>query len=169
MSATASNGAVLSGCGRYRYALTRGDWLDGEGTCMFVMLNPSTADAREDDPTIRRCVGFARSWGFARLVVANLYAFRATDPRGLWAAEDPVGPDNDRWLWDLSYGAHEVIAAWGATRHPGGADRVRAVLEALGSPHDSTRCLGQTMALHPRHPLYVRRDARRIPFMRRAA
>jgi hypothetical protein len=135
---------------------------------MFVMLNPSTADASEDDPTIRRCIGFARSWGFARLVVANLYAFRATDPRELWVADEPVGPENDRWLWELSYDAHEVIAAWGATRHPGGQERVREVLMALGSPHDSTRCLGQTKELHPRHPLYLKRDAHRVPFKRRA-
>lgn len=74
--------AVFSGCGRYRYRLTRE--LGGKLTLTVVMLNPSTADGSKDDPTIRRCKGFAKDWGYGRLVIVNLYAFRATDPREMW-------------------------------------------------------------------------------------
>jgi hypothetical protein len=152
----------------YRYVLTRGPWLHGEGTVMFVMLNPSTADEREDDPTIRRCIRFARSWGFARLVVGNLYALRATDPRELFEHPDPVGPKNDETLRKLALNSPSVIVAWGATLHPQ-PSRARSVLELLEFYAGTARCLGQTKDLHPRHPLYVRRDACREVFRRTAA
>lgn len=159
-----STGAVISECGRYRYALTRGDWLDGEGTVLFVMLNPSTADAAADDPTIRRCIRFARDWGFARLTVANLYALRAADPAALLSATDPVGPENDYWLDRLAGEATEVIAAWGAHRYAERrSDHVRKLVEFQAG---AMRCLGQTKQLAPRHPLYVRADALRVPLVR---
>src|SRR5919204_4199606 len=102
----------FSECRTWRYSLTRG--LDGsDGTVAFVGLNPSTADETTDDPTVRRCIGFAREWGFARVEVVNVYAFRARDPRELWRADDPVGPDNDRILAQVLDGAELVIAAWG--------------------------------------------------------
>lgn len=146
----------------YRYTLSRGPWLNGEGTVLFVMLNPSTADERQDDPTIRRCVRFAQSWGFAQLLVGNLYALRATDPWELFAAEDPVGPGNDERLRVMAARAQEIVVAWGATLHPQ-PERVRHVLELLKS-YRVAWCLGQTKGLHPRHPLYVRADAPRIKF-----
>lgn len=162
------SGAVISECGRYRYALTRETgYPGGEGTVLFVMLNPSTADATTDDPTIRRCLGFARQWGYARLAVGNLFALRATDPRELLSsAVDTVGPENDSWLDQLAGGAAETIAAWGAHRAaaPERVRRVLAVVEFWGS----MRCLGQTKTLAPRHPLYLRRDAARVPFRRLA-
>ncbi len=154
---------MLSDCGKYRYAL----WRDipprlGElrpiGTCLFVMLNPSTADASEDDPTIRRCIGFAERWGFARLAVGNLFAFRATDPRDLGRTDDPVGPDNYSWLERLVAEAGTVVAAWGASAGSAGRG------EHLGFLPDETQCLGLTKAGHPRHPLYVRGDAELIPY-----
>lgn len=149
----------------YRYTLSRGPWLNGEGTLLFVMLNPSTAGEREDDPTIRRCVGFAQTWGYARLLVGNLYALRSTDPRGLHRAADPVGLENDRHLDLLAQRATEVVVAWGATSHPQPA-RARHVLELLEFQAGGAVCLGQTKGLHPRHPLYVKRDAKRVPFRR---
>ena len=87
--------AVISKCGAYRYSLTR-KWSDAP-LLSFVMLNPSTADAKEDDPTIRRCIGFARREGAGGLIVANLYALRSSSPEALWAARDPIGPQNRRW------------------------------------------------------------------------
>ena len=93
----AAGAAVLSPCGAYRYLLTR-RFGPGKKLATFVMLNPSTADAERDDATIRKCVGFARSWGCAGLQVVNLFAFRATDPTDLRMADDPVGPENDVWL-----------------------------------------------------------------------
>lgn len=154
-------------CG-YRYTLSRGPWLDGEGTVLFVMLNPSTADTTRDDPTIRRCVGFAQRWGYHQLLVGNLYALRATDPRQLHQAADPVGPRNDYWLNKLAGMATEVVVAWGATPHPQ-PERARHVLELLEFQAGGARCLGQTKHLHPRHPLYVQRDATRMPFRRIAS
>ena len=128
----------------------------GEGTVLFVMLNPSTADAETDDPTIRRCAGFARRWGFRELAVANLFALRATNPRELWRASDPVGPENDQHLVEMSSRADAVIAAWGA--HGVYRNREQHVLRLLNG---TVEYLGLTKQGHPRHPLYLRADAAR--------
>jgi len=93
----ASAGAIFDITGTHRYLLWR-DWDNSLPTVAFVMLNPSTADAERMDPNIRRCLGFARSWGYGRMIIGNLYAYRATDPRVLTRADDPVGPDNERYL-----------------------------------------------------------------------
>ena len=143
--------AVLSPCGRYRYCLSR-TWPTGRGTVLFIMLNPSTADAETDDPTIRRCVAFARRWGFQQLIVGNLFAWRATSPRELRQVGDPIGPENDRHLVEMSVSADAIIVAWGA--HGGYRNRSQHVLGLLGSVEH----LGLTKQGHPRHPLYLRAD-----------
>ena len=150
-------GAVLSPCGRYRYSLTR-MFFTGRGRVLFIMLNPSTADAETDDPTIRRCIGFAHRWGFQELAVANLFAWRATDPRELRRADDPVGPENDRHLMMMSGCADAVIAAWGAR----GSYRNRAA-EVLDLLEGTVEHLGLTKQGNPKHPLYLRADAAREP------
>lgn len=145
--------ATLSPDGVYRYALTR-TW-DARPMAMFVMLNPSTADAMADDPTIRRCVGFATRWGCGGVVVVNLFALRSTDPSVLWDHPDPVGPDNDRVIAD-QLGDHTggpVVAAWGA--HGLLADRDRTVTEQIRGLGRDLLCLGVTKQGLPRHPLYV--------------
>lgn len=143
--------AVISGCGAFRYMLTRGG--EGEGPpAVFVMLNPSTADAASDDPTIRRCKGFARTWGRAGIIVVNLYALRSTDPAGLWRHGDPVGPDNDHWLTTVALGSGDVVCAWGANAR---GERVRQVSDLLRAAGVRTLCLGTTTSGAPRHPLYV--------------
>jgi hypothetical protein len=153
--------AVISDCGRYRYSLMR-RWAEGH-PLRFVMLNPSTADATLDDPTIRRCMGFARREGFAALIVLNLYAYRATDPKALLTCADRVGPLNDgilkAHLFSASCGATPVVAAWGVNAKP---DRVTAVLRSR--PNVDWRCLGTTKDGHPRHPLYVPGDQPLAPF-----
>lgn len=150
----------------FRYTLTRGPWLNGEGTVLFVMLNPSTADEQRDDNTIRRCIGFAQSWGFQRLTVGNLYALRATDPRELFRVKDPVGPRNGLALIELASHADEVVVAWGATQHPE-PGRASHVLDLLQAAFGAVQCLGLTPATgQPRHPLYVARDAARRPYAR---
>jgi hypothetical protein len=152
----------------YRYTLRREiPVLGAEGTVLFVMLNPSTADDNWDDPTIRRCVGFATRWGYARLEVGNLYALRSTDPAGLFASDDPVGRENDRHLDEMARRATEIIVAWGATPHPF-PKRAQDVLWRLEFYCGTARCLGQTKHLHPRHPLYVKGDHHREPFKRPA-
>lgn len=166
---TVTRNARLSADGLYRHSLHR-EWRDlSDPSAMprwvqFVMLNPSTADGMTDDPTIRRCIGFARSWGATGLAVVNLYAFRATSPADLWKAEDPVGPENDEILsrfFDMAarYG-HPVIAAWGAHARP---DRVAQVLQIPGA--NRLQALGVTKAGAPRHPLYLRGDVRPVPWL----
>src|SRR5581483_9586135 len=95
----------------YRYSLAR--FFGDGGVVNFIMLNPSTADAETDDPTIRRCLGFAKAWGYGTLVVTNLFAYRATDPAELAKAGDPVGPDNDTRLWSEAQLSDLVVCAWG--------------------------------------------------------
>lgn len=140
--------AHFSRCRRYRYALWR-RWAAGDDYVLLVGLNPSTADHRRDDPTIRRCIGFARDWGYSGLCVANLFAFRATYPRDLLGTEDPIGPRNDQWLRRLAGGASLVVAGWGNHgRHQDRAARVRAMLP---DPH----CLRLNDGGEPAHPLYL--------------
>lgn len=145
--------ADISDDSRYRYTLLR-RWTVGGPAATFVMLNPSTADAEQDDPTIRRCIGYARAWGMSAVRVVNLYALRATNPRELWQAADPVGPSNDAAIASCALVAahfgHPIVAAWGAHARP---DRVAAVLALPGM--ERLHSLGVTKAGQPRHPLYL--------------
>ncbi len=163
--------AYFSTCRTWRYSLTREitdpqfgclDEDERGGTVTFVGLNPSTADETADDPTIRRCVRFAREWGFDRLKMVNLYAYRATDPAVLWEAQksgvDIVGPENDHVLSLVFGGSDRTIAAWGALAHP---DRVA---EIMAWPLRPRWALGFTKDRRPRHPLYVRADTLPVPF-----
>jgi hypothetical protein len=128
--------ADFSLCRTYRYTLWR-VWNSKVPPVCFIGLNPSTADELEDDPTIRRCMRFAKAWGYGGLVMANLFAFRATDLRVMKAAIDPVGPDNDAWLRRMADRAGIVIAAWGNHGSFMGRDRrVAGIIENL-------HCLGQ--------------------------
>lgn len=149
--------AVLSKCRRYRYVLER-IWQPTLPRVLIVGLNPSTADAVQDDPTVRRCIGFGRSWGFGGVVLANLFALRSTDPSLLLRVDDPIGPDNDRWLRVLSAQCTMTVIAWGV----GGRLQQRAdqVLPMLSNIHH----LGLTNGGHPRHPLYLPRTIVPQPF-----
>lgn len=146
-----STDAVLSPCARYRYSLRR-TWGLKPGRIAFVGLNPSTADGTLDDPTIRRCVGFADMWGYHDLVMLNLFAYRATDPERMGLEDDPVGPDNDQHLALELAQAKLVVCAWGAT---GGHTLRAAEVMRLVLPRHKARCLGLTRTGFPRHPLYV--------------
>lgn len=153
-------GAIIDGSGLFRYRLWRALGQPAEGRVLFVMLNPSTADASVDDPTIRRCIGFARRWGAGALDVVNLYALRATDPGELRRAADPVGPDNDRHIVEAAREASIIVCAWGA--HPFARRRaahVSGLLRAVGTPLE---CLHVTADGSPRHPLYVRGATSRV-------
>jgi hypothetical protein len=140
--------AVLSLCRRYRFALWR-CWRSGPQV-LFVMLNSSTADEATDDPTIRRCIGFARSWGFGSLAVGNLFSYRTTSPAELYASIDPVGSANDYWLRRLHEESSLTVAAWG--NHGRLLSRNTIVTSKLVGLH----ILGLTILGEPRHPLYVR-------------
>ena len=104
--------ALFSECRTYRYALWR-VWDESLDSILFIGLNPSTADESHNDPTISRCINFAKKWGYGGLCMANLFAYRATQPRIMMLADDPIGPDNDQILFDLVSKADIVVAAWG--------------------------------------------------------
>ncbi len=152
-------GAMLSDCGRYRYILERA-WDDAAPRCVFIMLNPSVADANVDDPTIRRCLGFALRAGCGALRVVNLFAFRATSPDAMKKAHDPIGPENDAMLRGVMRRAiadgGPIVAAWGAL----GAhlDRDKAVADMAAQHGLTLVCLGKNGNGSPRHPLYVAAD-----------
>lgn len=187
MTTYVEKGAKISNCGKYRYRLWREwrgsapnknwRWLgakDGNGKelgfpkpCVFIMLNPSTADGEKDDPTIRRCVFFAKQLGFDRLEVINLFAYRATDPQQLLALnhdDDPVGVKNEEAFREATRDAGEIIAAWGVHGTHLAQDET-----ALGwlDGFDRTvvvKCLGITKDGHPKHPLYLPSNTKPMPF-----
>lgn len=142
------NGAILSPCRVYRYALWR-TWSTGHGIVMFIGLNPSTADEVDNDRTVNRCIRFAQRWGYAGIYMANLFAFRATAPQVMLRAADPVGPDNDQHLLACAAQANLVVAAWG--NDGGHRDRAIAVKQLLPDLH----ILRITQKGHPAHPLYL--------------
>ena len=147
--------ATLSSCDMYRYALRR-RWSSGPAI-LFLMLNPSTADAHQDDPTITRCISFAQRWGYGSLAVGNLFAFRATFPLTLMRCSEPIGPENDHWLTALASEADTLVAAWGNHgRLLGRSLEVSAMLPSL-------MCLGLTRRGEPRHPLYLPRSTELVP------
>jgi hypothetical protein len=143
--------ARMSECERYRYMLER-VWGIGSTRLLVIGLNPSTADALVDDPTIRRCVGFAKGLGYDGLLVGNLFAARSTSPAELQNFPDPIGPENDAWLEKLYARAESVVAAWGnGGRLYGRNQQVIKLLKRFS-------CFGVTRLGEPRHPLYLRAD-----------
>lgn len=144
-----ARGARLSGCGSYRYTLWR-MWDDSERTVAFVCLNPSTADAEIDDPTLRRCIGFAKSWEFGSVIIVNLFAYRSTNPGVLVKIHDPVGPENPFWLTRAWTSCSLAIAAWDNRGELLGRDfAVRQIMPYM-------KCLAINKSGQPKHPLYVR-------------
>lgn len=153
-----SAGADIRGRGKqYRYSLWR-IWDRELPAVMFIGLNPSTADAALDDPTLIRCIGFARDWGYGGVYTANLFAFRATDPRDMKRATAPVGPDNDRVIGELVNKVDKVIAAWG--NDGGWLGRADAVRELVPELH----YLRMNRSGQPAHPLYLPRGLTPIPW-----
>ena len=150
------NTAKLSECREYRYGLWR-TWDNSKPFVMFVGLNPSTADETNDDPTLIRCMNFAKSWGYGGVCMANLFAFRATDPSVMKASKDPVGPENNKWLESLAKDAAIVVAAWGND----GAFLARSnqVKEQIPGMH----CLKLNKSGEPAHPLYQAAKLQPVP------
>lgn len=165
--------AIISACGRYRYRLERDLGQTGP-TMAFVMVNPSTADASQDDPTIRKCVGFAKRHGCGSLIVGNLFAFRATDVRDLRKAGDAIGPENDRYLSEIMWDADDVVVAWGSLNKLPEVLRGRwkELVRIFDARHQDTGerhptplgCLGVCADQHPKHPLMVGYDTKIQPW-----
>lgn len=155
-----TRGATFSACGEYRYDLAR-RLSRGVDSVAFVMLNPSTADAYEEDPTIRRCLGFARDWGYRDVRILNIFALRSTDPRGLREHIDPIGPLNDEYLrrYCAPKKAHRVIVAWGTHgAYLERGARALAILREVRGDAGGLEALTWTKEQHPGHPLYVKGD-----------
>lgn len=149
--------AKFSECRQYRYALWR-LWDESKPYVMFVGLNPSTADETTDDPTINRCIDFAKSWGYGGLCMTNLFAYRSTDPANLRTTQDPIGPDNDNWLKELAKNAGVVVAAWGNDgAYLGRSKEVTSTIKNL-------KCLKINKTGEPAHPLYQPGTAKLIVF-----
>lgn len=204
MSGYLNSGAKISPCGKYRYRLWR-EWrlgnstqwdmwteddgspaLDGAGaqigeplSCVFVMLNPSTADGEQDDPTIRRCVAYAKAWGYDRMEVVNLFAWRATDPKELLAVsadDDPVGFDNQEAIENAVFHAGLVVCAWGVTGCHLGQDETTLgwIADAVEIIADEGRkievtALKRTKEGFPAHPLYLPAHLKPLPYSGRRA
>ncbi len=154
MQSTVLRRASFSRCRQYRYSLTR-RFVNGQGVCVMIGLNPSVADHRRDDPTIRRCMQFAHDWGYQELVMVNLFAWCATKPQDLKSAEFPVGSHNIKVLKQAAERADCIVAAWGS--HGAFCAQSDRVVKALDS--FTLFCFGKTKSHEPLHPLYQRRDA----------
>jgi len=152
--------AAFDGHRNYRWSLTR-TWDKSKPTLGWIMLNPSTADEAEDDPTIRRCINFANDWGFGQITVGNLFALRATDPDDLREHSNPVGDENDHYLRTVCDFADKVVAAWGTKGSLNGRDE--EVVEMLDT---DLYALNTTKDGHPNHPLYQPADAELEVFAR---
>lgn len=148
----------------YRYLLTRTFLSEcGSGVVTFIMLNPSTADALKNDPTVTRCCNYAKRWGFGSMEVVNLFALRATDPAELRQTSDPTGGEaNDRYIEESCGRADLVVAAWGA--HGNLKNRAWVVKHLLRPVATRVRALALTSGGEPRHPLYLRQDLQPVPF-----
>jgi hypothetical protein len=153
--------AKFSKCRQYRYTLERLWEPSQTESVLFVGLNPSTADAETDDPTVRRMGQFARDWGFGKMTVCNLFAFRATDPRVLKRARDPVGPANIRVLRDQARRANLIVACWG--NHGQWQAQAARALPLFMSATRPLICFGLTSLGEPKHPLYLRRSLAPVP------
>ena len=151
--------AGFSRCKHYRYWLKR-EWDSELPTCAFICLNPSTADASTDDPTLRRITHFATDWGYGSVWVVNLFAFRSTDPTGLMHIEDPVGARNNYWLRKITKEAELAVAAWGNLGRY--LERDKWMVRHRADLH----CLGITKSSMPKHPLYCPQNA--IPTLYRS-
>lgn len=147
-------GAELSPCRTYRYSLWR-SWDANAGICIFIGLNPSTADETHNDATIRKCMRFAERWGYGGLIMLNLFAYRATNPKYMRTASDPVGPNNDNVLMRSCNAAAMIVAAWG--NHGYFNCRAKEVIAALSGRE--IYCFSVTKRGQPVHPLYQRNDA----------
>ena len=156
-STQAKGRAGFSRCGRYRYWLRR-EWDSTLPQCAFIGLNPSTADAQTDDPTLRRCMGFVREWGYGSLLLVNLFSFRATDPATLSSVSDPVGPGANRWLRQADAESQLLVAAWG-----NGGQLFERATRVAHLIHNA-QCLGVTAQGMPRHPLYCPKCSCLIPY-----
>ena len=147
--------AIISNCGKYRHWLIR-SWDDSKDMCCFIMLNPSTADADNDDPTIRRCISFSKKWGFGGFCVVNLFDLRTPKPSVLFESENPCSDRADYFIEQALNEFSQIIPAWG--NHGIYQERSQEVNWMIGHSFlaEPARCLGFNKSGEPKHPLYVK-------------
>ena len=141
----------------YRYTLSR-TWDSTKPTVLFIGLNPSIADENIDDPTITRCINFAKDWGYGTLLMANLFAFRSTYPKEIYLIDDPIGKDNDHYILECVKQSNLIIACWG--NNGTYMDREKIIKELVPNLY----CLQKNKNGTPHHPLRLPRDINPIPF-----
>lgn len=151
--------AVFSNDKTYRYDLSR-VWDESKSRAIFICLNPSTADETKDDPTSRRCIQYAKSWGYGGVHIVNLFAYRSSTPKHMFEANNPVGKDNDKWLVKLTKDAGVVVAAWG--NHGAHLNRSEQVAKLIPNLHS----LNVNNSGEPAHPLYLKSDLKPVPYIR---
>lgn len=150
--------AVISPCGRYRYRLER--QCEGEGSTAIIMVNPSTADATVNDATIRKLIGFGNRNKWGRLIVGNLFAYRATDVRELGRVDDPVGPDNDSHLCAMIDDCNRIIVAWGPlSKQPPRLRHRWRIFGRMAGWHGLKSIGAPAKCGHPKHPLMLPYDS----------
>ena len=152
-----NSNAIFSEDRTHRYALIR-EWDLNKPSLMIVALNPSSADEKTDDPTIRRCIGFAKKWGFGKLIVTNLFSFRTSSPKNLFNSKNPIGNKNDFWLKKLSKEVDMVVLAYG--NHGKFNNRHNEILKIIKNPH----CIKKAKTGMPMHPLYLKYTKKPIRF-----
>lgn len=152
-----SIGAEFSPCRKYRYSLWR-IWNKNKPLVVFICLNPSTADENKNDPTIRRCINYAEAWGYGGMVMLNIFAYRSKDRSKIYDVDDPVGPENDKYIKSWCQKADKIIVAWGNDGIFEG--RSSDVLRWLNRPY----CLARTLMGEPSHPLYMKKNLKPIRF-----
>ncbi len=140
--------ATISSDRKYRYSLIR-EWDKEKYKVLFIGLNPSTADEKTDDPTIRRCINFAKKWGYGGILMGNLFAIRSTDPSLIYKDPDPIGPQNDTHLLEMAKKAALVVGVWG--NHGAFLDRSACIRKLI----PNMKCLQKNKTGEPRHPLYI--------------
>ena len=150
-------GAVFSPCRTYRYSLWRRLTLDPEPVLVLIGLNASTADERENDPTIRRCMGYGCAWNYGTLIMVNLFGYRATDPKVMKASDDPIGPDNMDWLTRAIESADMAVAAWGNDGEY--MEQGARILKLFPSLY----ALKMNVSGQPAHPLYLPKTLTAFP------
>lgn len=152
--------AIFSPCRKYRYALRRifdQERFEKEGACTFICLNPSTADETTDDPTVRRCINYAREWGYPAFIMLNIFAFRATDPEEMKRQDEPVGIDNNKHIIDICKQSGIVVAAW--SNHASHMNRGHEVELLLSHYNIELHCLKiNSSSRLPAHPLYLKKS-----------
>lgn len=143
--------AIFSPCRKYRYALYR-EWNPSKPLLMIIGLNPSTADEIQDDPTIRRCIDFAKRWNYGQLIMMNLFAIRGTDPKIIKDVPDPIGEENDKYLKEMGEKASLILGAWGSHGiYQNRGKKVRSMFKLV-------HILGLTKNGQPKHPLYLKKE-----------